>query len=400
MKKYVYSFILVIVLFGCVKEDPTFSEDNYACGSIALNTHPDSDRFQDFINEKVQQGLPGITMFIQTPDGIWSGASGVADIPNNIAMQVCNLQKAGSTTKTFTATLILKLYEQGELDLDDPISMYLSDNIVNKVANAETATIRQLLNHTSGITDYLGQLSYQVFDYYDNPTKVWTAMEELEYIFDESADFTAGTKVEYSNSNYLLLGMIAEAISGLSGEQLYNNMIYSPLNLFNTYLYQNGNQPQGLVRGYFDEFGDGSFIDITSLRRFSNSMVGGVSTTVEDLNTFLRAAMTTDVLFTQETINEMLTISSVPFSNDDDFTFGDENKVNGVNGIGLCWFQLDTDYGIAYGHNGGFNGRRARMWYFPDSQSSIVFMYNGSGESIKQVGRELFRNEMIELLFE
>lgn len=399
MNKIKYLFLVLAVL-GCTKSDPVFTEEKYACGSIALGTHPDSDRFQNFIEQKVAQGLPGITMLIQTPDGIWSGAAGVADIPNNILMQACSVNKIGSLTKTFTATLILKLYEQGELDLDDPISMYLSNTIVNKVANAETATVRQLLNHTSGITDYLGVLQYQVFDYYNDPTKVWTPMDELEYIFDESADFVAGTKVEYSNSNYLLLGMIAENVSGMSGEQLYEDMIYSQLNLFNTYLYQNGDNPSNLVRGYFDEFDDGALIDITSLRRFSNSMVGGISSNVEDLNTFLRAAMTPNVLFSQETIGEMLTISDVPFADSDGVVFGEENRVNRTLGIGLSWFKLDTDYGIAYGHNGGFNGRKARMWYFPESEKSVVFMVNASGESVDSITREIFRNEMIELLFE
>jgi len=399
MKAYTYIIIFAMLLLSCVKDDPKFTESDYACSSNIVNTHPDSDRFQDFIDQKVQQGLPGISMLIQTPDGIWSGASGVADIPNAIAMQSCSLQKVGSITKVFTATLILKLYELGELNLDDPISMYLSNDIVGKIANVETATIRQLLNHTSGITDYLSVLDYTLIDYYDNPTKVWTPMEELEYIFDEPADFEAGTKIEYSNTNYLLLGIIAESITGQSGQRLYEDVIYAPLNLSNTFLHQNGDQPQGLARGYFDEFGDGALVDITTLRRFSNSMVGGISSTVEDLNTFLQAIITPNVLFNQATIDEMLTVSNIPFANND-FDFGDSNKVNRVSGIGLSWFQLDTDYGVAYGHNGGFNGRRARMWYFPESQKSIIFMFNASGETILPISRELLRNEMIELLFE
>ncbi|MET2983628.1 serine hydrolase domain-containing protein [Aureibaculum conchae] len=399
MNKIIYISIIATIFFSCTKEDPVYNEDKYACTSNIINTHPDATRFQNFIEEKVAQGLPGISMLIETPKGIWSGAAGVSDIPNNIKMKPCSLHKIGSITKTFTAALILKLYEQGKISLDDPISKYLNNGIVAKVANAETATIRQLLNHTSGITDYLSQLDYTLLNYYDNPTKVWTPMEELEYIYNEPADFEVGTKVEYSNSNYLLLGIIAENAFDLSGEQLYQSLIYTPLNLNNTHLYQNGDNPSNLVRGYFDESGKGSFIDTTPLRRFSNSMVGGMSSTVEDLNIFLKAAMTPNILFNQETIDDMLATSNVPFANDE-FVFGEEYKVNKVSGIGLGWFKLDTDYGIAYGHNGGYNGRRARMWYFPESGSSIVFMFNGSGESIKSISRELFRNEMIELLFE
>ena len=399
MKNHFCYLMGMVLLTGCVKEDPTFNAELFTCTTELVNTHPDGARYQDFLDEKVAKGLPGISMLVETPEGIWSGGSGVADIPNNIAMQSCSLHKIGSITKLFTASLILKLFEDGALGLDDPIANYLSPTIVKKIDNAETATIRHLLTHSSGIADYLSQLDYTLFDYYDNPTKVWTAEEELEYIFGESADFASGQKVEYSNSNYLLLGMIAENVTKVKGEVLYKDLIYDPLGMDDTFFFQNGAQPERLVRGYFDEFGDGALVDITRLRRFSNSMVGGISSTVQDLHVFTKAAFTPNMLFTQETIDEMLTLSNIPFG-EEDFDFGSENKTNKVNGIALGWFQLNTDYGIAYGHNGGFNGRRARLWHFPEAQSTIIFMYNASGESIEPIEKELFRNEMIELLFE
>lgn len=396
MKKYTY-ILLLVALVGCIKEDPIFNEAKYACNSNITNTHPESSRFQTFLEEKVAQGLPGISMLIETPEGIWTGGAGVADIPNDIAMQGCSLHKVGSITKTFTATLILKLYEQGELDLDDPISNHLSSDIVNRIPNGNEVTIRNLLNHASGIPDHL-DLEYSL-DYFDNPTRVFTALEDISYIYDKSADFLTGTKVEYSNVNYTLLGLIAEHITNKTGTQLYQEMIFGPLGMNTSHFNQNGENPSGLVRGYFDESGNGSFIDITPLKYVAHSMAGGASSTVEDLYTFLQASFTPNAFFSQETIDEMLTLSNIPFGKED-FDFGNENKVNKVNGIALCWFQLDTDFGIAYGHNGGFNGRRARMWYFPDSQNTIIFMYNASGESIDPIEDELFRNEMVELLFE
>jgi D-alanyl-D-alanine carboxypeptidase len=396
MKKYAY-ILLFAVLLGCTEETPVFSETKYVCTSSITNTHPESDRFQTFLAEKVSQGLPGISMLIETPEGIWTGGAGVADIPNDIAMQGCNLHKVGSITKTFTGTLILKLYEQGQLDLDDPISDYLSSDIVNRLPNGNQVTIRNLLNHASGIPDHL-DLAYSL-DYFDNPTRVFTALEDISYIYDQSADFPAGTIVEYSNVNYTLLGLIAEHITDKTGTELYQEMIFDPLGMNTSYFNQNGENPPSLVRGYFDESGTGSFIDITPLKYVAHSMAGGASSTVEDLHTFLQASFTPNVLFSEETINEMLTLSNIPFG-EEDFDFGEENNVNKVNGIALCWFQLDTDYGIAYGHNGGFNGRRARMWHFPDSQKTIIFMYNASGESIDSIEDELFRNEMVELLFE
>ena len=398
MKKYL-SALIFMVLLACTEADPVFDESQYACTSGIVNTHPQSDRFQSFLEEKVMEGLPGISMLIETPEGIWTGGAGVADIPNDIVMGACSLHKVGSITKLFTASLILQLHEQGGLDLDDLVSLYLDPIIVAKVDNAQRATIRQLLNHSSGITDYLSQLDYTLLNYYDNPTKVWSTIEELGFIFDEEADFAPGVRVEYSNSNYLLLGLIAEKVTGKTGEQLYQELIYSPLGLQNTFFFQNGDQPNNLVRGYYDESGTGNFIDITPWRRFSNSMVGGISSTVEDLHAFLQASFTPGVFYSQETINEMLHLSGISFG-EEDYDFGSANKVNKVNGIALSWFQLDTDYGIAYGHNGGFNGRRARMWYFPDAQKTIILMYNASGESIDPIEDELFKNEMVELLFE
>lgn len=395
MKKCTYIFLFAVLL-GCTKKDPVFDEAKYACTSNIANTHPDSNRFQTFLEEKVAQGLPGISMLIETPEGIWSGAAGVADIPNNIAMQACSLHKIGSITKTFSATLILKLYEQGKLDLDDLISDHLDTTIVSRLPNGNEVTIRNLLNHASGIPDHL-DLDYSL-DYFDNPTRVFTALEDITYIYDESADFPPGTKVEYSNVNYTLLGLIAEQITGKTGTQLYREMIFDPLRMNASHFNQNGENPTGLVRGYYDESGRGSLIDITSLKYVAHSMAGGASSTVEDLNVFLKASFTPNALFSQETINEMLTLSNIPFG-EKDFDFGSDNQVNKVNGIALCWFQLDTDYGIAYGHNGGFNGRRARMWFFPESQKTIIFMYNASGESIEIIEKELFRNEMVELIF-
>ena len=399
-RNLIYTLIICSAFIQCTESDPIVKEAVYDCGSAVINSHPKSTKFQEFLNKKVKQGIPGITMLIETPKGIWSGAAGLADIPNKISMQPCSINKVGSITKVFTATLILQLYEQGKLSLDDSISKYLSATIVNKVANSKTATIKNLLNHTSGIPDYLSQLDYTIIDYYNNPTKVWTPMEELEYIFREPASFAAGTKIEYSNTNFLLLGMIIENITKLKGEQLYEDYIYAKLNLTNTFLYQDGSNPSNLTRGYFDEFGDGKFIDITSLKRFSNSMVGGISSNTENLNIFLRALFTPNVLLKQQTIEKMITITSLPFLNKDEFIYGTDNKVNRVEGIGLGIFKLNTDYGFGYGHNGGYIGRAARMWYFPDDKKSIVFMINATGTSIKNITREIFRNEMLALLFE
>ncbi|TMM57913.1 beta-lactamase family protein [Maribacter algarum] len=398
MNHKLYMAALALLISGCVKDDPVFPKSAFDCAIGVQNTHPDSLRFTNFLEEKVQEGLPGISMLIETPDGIWSGAAGLADIPNNITLNSCNKHKLGSSTKVFTATLIFQLYEEGRLRFDDAITKFLPDSLINKIANYKEVTVKNLLTHTSGIPDYL-DIAYSL-KYYDDPTRVWTDKQELELVYKEPAVFAPGTKVDYSNSNFLLLGMIAKQLTGQTGTALYTSKIFDPLGMSNSFFNEDGTIPDDLTRGYFDENGKGNFIDITQRSFAAHSMAGGAVSTVAELHRFVKTFWNGNSLVSEETKNEITTLDEIPFLHPDKFNYGEENKVNKIQGIGLCWFQMDTDYGIAYGHDGGYDGRRSVMRYFPDSQSYIVYFVNGSGESIRPILRELRRNEMIELLFE
>ena len=386
-----------MLITTCSKPE-VYTTSKYACQTNITNTHPESVKFSNFLEDKVEEGLPGITMLIETPEGIWTGAAGVADIPNEIPMLPCNVHRVGSATKVFTAAVIFMLEEQGMLQLDDKIELHLGSEIVDKIENGKEATITHLLNHSSGIFEYL-DIDYTL-TFYNDLTKHWTAMEELEFVYNQDAVFPLGTEVSYSNTNYLLLGLIAEKITGKTGTQLYKEMIFDPLNLEHTYFNQESKIPSNLVRGYYDEFGDGVLKDITDITFANNSMAGGLSSNVEDLNVFLKACMTSGGLFSDSTITKMLTISGLPFSEPDKFNYGSEYKVRKISGIGLCWFETETEYGMAYGHDGGMNGRRARMWYWPDSNKSIIILMNASGEKIKPIQTEIRKNDMVKLLFE
>lgn len=395
----IMGFVLVaIFMVGCIKEDPVLREDSFSCTNAIENTHPDSLRFSNYLEGKVGEGLPGISMMIETPDGIWTGAAGVADIPNQIPLKACSKHKLGSSTKVFTATLIFQLYEQGLLDFDDPITKVLSDALINGIDNYKDITIKNLMNHSSGIPEYL-DIAYTL-KFYNDPTRIWTDVEELELVNGKKAVFKPGTKVDYSNTNYLLLGMIAKALTKRTGTELYRDEIFNPLAMNNSFFNEDGSLPSDLVRGYFDENGKGSFIDITKRSFASHSMAGGSISTPAELQRFVKSFWSGNTFVSEETKNLITTLGDTPFLTPDTFNYGEEYKVNKIQGIGLCWFVLDTDYGVAYSHNGGFDGRRSVMVYFPDAQSSIVYFVNGSGESIKPILREIRRNGLVELLFE
>ena len=395
----IYFLLLFFSAYGCLKEEPMFLPSDFLCQSSLINSHPDTTQFNQYLADKIDEGIPGISMLIETSEGIWNGAAGVADLPTQNPMNSCSIHRIGSITKLFTAVAIMQLWEQDQIDIDDKINQHLKPSDLEQIENAQDATIRQLLNHTSGIADYTDNIEFWL-DTYDDYTRVWTARDELAYVRDLEPEhrFDAGTKLTYSNTNYLLLGLIVEQVSGRTGQEYFKEHIFEPIGLEQTYFNQTSATIPGLVRSYHDEFGTGSLTDFTYHPFAINSMAGGIASNTEDLLIFLKSCLTPGVLLSEPTISAMLEPTIVPFADPEEFDFGEGNKVIGLKGIGLGWMTLETAYGIAIGHNGGLNGSRARMWYYPDAESSLIYLMNGS--RFETLSKSMFRNETLGLLFE
>jgi len=150
-----FTITLLFILTGCTEAPPVIPAADYNCTTESSNTHPDAERFQAFLEAEVADGFPGISMLIQTPEGYWSGAAGQADVANEIKMETCHQHLVGSITKVFTAVLIHQLFEEGLLRPNDSIAHYLDAGLVDKLSNAKTATVNDLLRHTSGIVEFL-----------------------------------------------------------------------------------------------------------------------------------------------------------------------------------------------------------------------------------------------------
>lgn len=387
---------ITLSTIACVKEPVVIPAATYACVENIENTHPNSDQFDAFIARKVAEGFPGITMLIETPEGIWAGAAGMADIPNNIPMQTCHIGRVGSITKTFTATLILQLAEQGKLKVTDKISQYLAPDMVKKISNAELATVEQLLSHTSGIVDYTGQINFSIVALNDTD-KLWTAEEELKFVYGEPALFEPNTQRKYSNSNYVLLGLIAESITGKSGATLFQEQIFTPLDLSHTFFYQDNTIPKNIVRGYVDEEENKVLIDRTNFSFAHSSMEGGAISSVADLRTFIQAAMAPDALFSEAMIQQMTTVVA---PSGKDHTVSTKATSLKRNGIGLGWFNIATPHGTGYGHGGSITGYQSYMVYFPASQTTVCYIINGNDGQLDDLEDEMRTMELVPLLFE
>lgn len=174
--------------------------------------------------QMAKMGIPGVIVSVQTPDrGTWQAALGVSDIVTRTPMDVADHVRIGSITKSLTATVILQLAQEGRLRLDDPLAPYFPGIQTNR------ATIRQALQLTSGIADYTTYAFLNALA--DAPQRVWSPAELVGLVADEPPMFPAGTGWYYSNTNYVMLGIVAEQVTGQPLRQLITDRIFGPLNM-------------------------------------------------------------------------------------------------------------------------------------------------------------------------
>jgi CubicO group peptidase (beta-lactamase class C family) len=182
-------------------------------------------RSEGVLDAAIKAGAPGCSAAVGVQGKpVWTGVRGVANLSTGDMITPSTVFDIASVSKQFTATAALLLVEAAKLTLNDPLSQHLS----SMPAWAGTVTVAQLMHHTSGIPDYTGLLQAQGYSYRDRTTQdqalqALTAVSELE--------FAPGTKFEYSNSNYLLLGEIVRRVSGEPLPQHLNAAIFRPLGL-------------------------------------------------------------------------------------------------------------------------------------------------------------------------
>jgi D-alanyl-D-alanine carboxypeptidase len=267
---------------------------------IALNASADigkvfADRFQ-FILDSVckKNNIKGVSAAIYIPNGgIWKGTYGEshAGVPITTDMYL----PIGSNTKTFTAAIILKLAENNQLKLDDTIGTWIKNqpNISGQI------TIRQLLNHTSGLYNYTEDPSFfQALNADYN--KVWAEDDLLQFVGTPKA--TAPAAWSYCNTNYLLLGMIIRDVTSKPVHQAFKDMIFTPQNFNHTFFYPQ-QQPQGTIPHGWADAGLGYLQDMQVDYGYTNiaflsmaTAAGAIVSTAEDNVKFWDALMTGKII--------------------------------------------------------------------------------------------------------
>ena len=230
LRSLVLLYGLVVLLGFSACSSPT-TQDRVDQNSAALE-------LQSLIEESVANGIPGISAAVATRDGVvWSGVAGLADLQSGMRVRPNMLFGIGSITKTFIAVVILQLVEEGRLNLDATAASILGP-AVDGIPNADKATIAQLLNHTGGVPSWeddpiwISDGRGATLD----PDHLWGKAETLHYIKGHEPLFAPGTAYSYSNTNFTLLGMIIEKVTGSEAVDEVHRRILDELSLEDIYL--------------------------------------------------------------------------------------------------------------------------------------------------------------------
>lgn len=377
--------IALLLPFSCKKAEIGHSE---SCSYSPGAAHPKAAVYQAVLDAHTAKGLPGIAALVRDKDGVWVGASGKADISKNIDMSPCTVSKAASLTKTFVATLALKLVEEGKFGLDDPLTKWLPEKVLSKLKNANISTVRQLLNHTTGIVDVIEDEGFYLA-VLNNPAKKWTPEELLEFVYGDAPEFAPGGGVSYSNTNFLLLAMVINQATGVDHSQLLREKLLVPLALDQSFYYWHDEVPNTTAQGYFDLYNNQTLINVTNFNTGSGNGYGGLYSNVFDLQTFIEALVRDKTLLSPSTLDQMLTFGEPE---------GTTNKRLGL-GIFKDFLERAPDE-FAYGHRGRDLGYTADMYWFPNQDVTMTYLINYGTDAKSELRQSFydFRKAMVDVL--
>lgn len=313
-----------------------------------------------------QYATPGLVLLVDTPDGRYLNAAGLANLEDGTPMQVDDILQIGSNTKSMTIVILMQLVEEGVLTLQDPLSQWLPEQAAI-LPNGDQMTIRQLANHTTGAWDYGDPIIGAGLDDPALLEKGYTPAELVDYAVENGApDFAPGEagKWKYSNTGYILLGMILEKATGETYRDLLQTRIFDPLGMESAVLIEDvPTQQETSTRGYvWNENGD--MIDGANWNGSQGWAAGSVAMTAADLATYGHALANGQFFHNPETLAEMLTFNADAF-----------NMVGAAYGLGLMDFAGD---GTVWGHEGATLAFQS-LWYTEPEAGIVVVGLTNSG---------------------
>ncbi|MFI9574500.1 serine hydrolase domain-containing protein [Microbispora rosea] len=334
--------------------------------SVTLTGHARPE-LQKIIEEMVDSGFVGVTLRVHDKHGEWTGSAGLRELGRIEEPPIDGHVRIGSNTKTFTATVVLRLVAEGRIGLDTAVDDYLPEFGLDR-----RITVRMLLQHTSGVFNFTGEYfddgtfvpgitaTITGKEWVDNRFHTYRPEELVRVALSKPARFEPGTDWSYANTNYVLARLLIEKVTGRSVAEEMQRLILGPLNLTGTIqpTIETGiPEPHAHAYYRYEEDGQTRTVDVTRQNPSWISSGGDMISTTRDLHTFI-SALLGGTLLPAELLAEMCT---------------PEAKA----GYGLGVFvQEAPGGGTVITHNGGMAGHAALMYSTPDGSTTLTAALN------------------------
>ncbi len=325
------------------------------CLNLAFAQQKDDQQlfaeFDKMLSEKYKTNETGATALVSRKGQIiYKKAFGMANLEHNIQMQVDDVFRIGSITKQFTAVAILQLMEQGKLSLQDSINKFIPDypTYGNKI------TIEHLLTHTSGIKGYTNMKDFEKIMTLD-----LTPVELIDFFKNEPIEFAPGTKWNYSNSGYFLLGYIIEKVSGKTYPQYIEENFFKPLGMTHSLFGSDAKIVKNRASGYEKDII--GIINAPYLNMNLPYSAGSIQSTVEDLFKWHQAVHAYK-LVKKESLEKAFTKYKLTNGKETNYGYG--------------WSFGDIQGSPTIGHDGGINGFLTQSIYLPNEDVFVAIFTN------------------------
>ncbi|MEO3923811.1 serine hydrolase domain-containing protein [Micromonosporaceae bacterium B7E4] len=317
------------------------------------------EALRDALRAVTDAGMPGVFAEVRDGRATWRGASGVADLSTGRPMRPDFQHRIGSITKTFVSTVLLQLVAERRLGLDAPLHRYLP-----RLAPAGV-TVRMLLNHTSGINDYDNVIfgSVESIEKYQRSTV--RPLELAAMGLGQQPTNAPGERHSYSNTNYVLAGLLLERITGRPATVEITRRVLRPLGLRRTYFPGTDPRIDGPHSAGYVPWVDGTLRDFSVFNMSWAWMVGNIVSTTADLNRFFRGLLDGRLLRPAELAQMRRTVPANPTAPD------------GVR-YGLGLLNLPLPAGPVWGHDGVVLGHQTLSLHSPDGRRQVSIALNAT----------------------
>lgn len=294
--------------------------------------------------------------------------TGYSDLEEQIPLETNDVFFSGSIGKTYAVALLMQLVDKGKVDLNRRVKDYFPTTVwLDKLPNMATITVANLLEHSSGLPRWI--MSMEVWQkLHESPNKVWSYKDRFAYIFDTEAIHPSGKGWAYSDTNYLLIGMLIEKVSGKGYYDLVRSELLSPFNLKQTYPSESRIIPN--LSMAYSKLPEAFKIPnkvINEGKYVFNPQVewsgGGMASTTSDLAKWAKIYYEGQV-FSKVLLNQITTINA------------NGTKVHNGHSYGMGSFIYHTKNGEIYGHSGFMPGYNSIFAYYPKQEIAVALQCN------------------------